>query len=211
MTTTLLTFKPPSGRLAEWSGCASARCNVWVRFEGPGDEAPWLGVFGAGDGFFCSVCALSARVVLVVSGGRGYVVDVAARSLLRTLDWSIMAAAEVPGTDCVVAADFTEVWLTYFDKDVRLSLDSRSRVFGDDPHRAALDGVVFDSVTQTTVDGAVWLPDGWYRFTVDVAQKTLSRGELVSTKWNAVLADGPLGGSPHTEEYATAMRRHLLP
>lgn len=118
--------------------------------------------------------------------------------------------AAVPGAGCVVAADSTRVWLTYVERDVRLTLDSKSRPFADDPHRAALDGVVFESVTELGVTGAVWVVDGWHRFTVDVGQKTLSREEFLSSKWNAILADGPLGGSPHTKAYATAMSRYLL-
>lgn len=211
MKAALLTSKPPSGILPEWSVCASAGSNLWVRFEAIKEDEAWLGVFGAGEGIFCSLCVLSESVVLVISGGCGYVVDVDARALLRTLDWPIMAAVRIPGADCVLAADFTEIWLIYVDEDVRLSLDRKSRLLPDDPHRAALDGVVFESVTDAGVTGSVWHPDGWYRFSFDLATRTLSRGALRATEWNAVLADGPLGGSPHTEEFATAMSRHLLP
>lgn len=72
----------------------------------------------------------------------------------------------------------------------------------------SLDGIVFDALTESDLTGAVCLME--YRFTLDPATGTLSRGAFVSRTWNAVLAEEPFGGTPCAEAFAAAMARHLL-
>ena len=159
----LLRTPPISGSIEERSFSPSARLNAWVRFDDEqGDE--WVGVFG-GHGFGAGSAVVpfgddGGRTVLVLSGGTGYILDVAQRRLVRGPDWmSASTALTIPRQPFVAVANDTEAWFAYRDHDRRVwRADSVWPEPGAKPpfYRLALDGIRFDGVRAGKLQGKVW-------------------------------------------------------
>jgi hypothetical protein len=196
----LLRSPPISGMYTERHFDVSARSNTWVRFEGDEGEA-WVGVFGRSElAAFDAVVPIAddgGRTVLVIAGSQGYIVDVAAGTLVRQTPWAYAyAAIAVPGRDFVLVADVTCIWASSRTED-RLAW-RRDRAWYDSEevgraHRLALDGIVFDDVTSETLTGKVWEMDGWYAFRVRLPDLEFVRGELLTADWEPFGLRAPAG------------------
>ena len=105
---TVLDKPPISGSVKETWFDADGDC-TWVEFEV--DDERWVGVFGRGQGGVNSVCVFdSGNAAMIISGGRGYLVDVKSRLLLHKTDSSRLdGAMEVQDSSNVVASEYFDV------------------------------------------------------------------------------------------------------
>ena len=151
----LLNRPPISGTIPERLYDAVGDC-TWVRFT-PADGAPWAGAFGRGGvaQHNAAVPFADGRYVLVViAGGRGYVVDAGDGALrFRTTSDLLEGAVPVLERDLVAAWGWTDLW-----------------VMGPDAERwdadVALDGMENVTATADAVRGEAWQGDGWHAFTL---------------------------------------------
>ena len=193
--------KPPiSGTIVERHFDVSAGSNLWVRFAEPeGDD--WVGVFGDGLTRFDAVVPFGddpERTVLVIAGGRGYIIDLSARTLVRRTTWDDADhAISVPHQAFVVVARCIRV-LGVGRADERNAIRTEMGWY-DYPGksgptgRIALDGIVFTAASPTQVEGRLWDGDGWYAFTLTLPQLTVTRGKLLAPEWDAFGPVPPAG------------------
>jgi len=190
----LLRTPPLSGDYLERHYDVSARANTWVRFD-DGEGAEWVGVFGNGD-WVRSKAAVpfgddGGRTVLVVAGGRGYVVNALTGDLVRRSSRDdLNRTAAVPGRDFVLAASTTGIWaIGRIDDRAAWShgpdLSNAAPSTPVSETTLALDGVLFDEVRSDTACGKVWQPDGWYAFTLNLTELEFTRGPLLDAAWDA--------------------------
>ena len=209
MNAVLLTEKPTSGTCPECSWASASRPNVWVRFDE--EEATWIGIFEAGYSNFTAIAAFGdddGRTVLVIAGGQGYIVDVEERRLVRRAEWEdAQCAATVPGANFVVVADCTRVWLETRDGEIRTTARTGSwQAFREKSNRLAMDGIVIQAVTPTSVSGAAWWMGTWHPFDLDPTDQTFGLGDttVAEPKRNE------FGGWPCAHSRSDEMKRYLL-
>ena len=105
----LLAQPPISGTIVERHFDVSADSNLWVKFVDPeGDE--WVGVFGDGATRFDAVVPFGdapERTALVIASGRGYIIDLAARTLVRWTSWD-----DAMATDGMLSSSRFRSWLS---------------------------------------------------------------------------------------------------
>ena len=188
---------PVSGTVAERQFRASARANLWVRFE-PDDGPEWVGVFGSAELAQYHAAVLfpdGPPAALVIAGGQGYVVDGGSGTLLRETPWAYaFSAVPVAGRAFVLVADNTRIWATYRDRDIAAVRRDDTR--HNDATRLALDGIVFDPPGAASLAGYVWEPEGWYAFTLRYDGLAFELGDLVTRDWGAIEGSVERGGYP---------------
>ena len=153
MSVTVLSIPPVSGSVSERWYDAYGNC-TWVRFETLG-QSPWVGVFGNGHVSRHSTAILFGKqpLAFVIAGGIGYIVDVNTGQLVHKTEGEMFVSAiSVPDRDFVIACDWTELY----------GIDPSGEIWCSE--RAALDGIVLDRSSSTTLTGRVWQHDGWHRF-----------------------------------------------
>lgn len=188
----LLRTPPVSGTALERHFDVSGRSNTWVRFaDDEGNE--WVGVFGSAElAPFEAVVPFAddgGQTVLVIAGGQGYIVNAVSGDLLRRTPWDYAhQAVGVPESGRILVASLTELWAT--DRVREQHAWRREPPWYDydevtPAHRVALDGIVLDVVTAEMATGKVWEMDGWYDFTLRLADLEFRRGDLVSPDWES--------------------------
>jgi len=198
MNVELLRTIPTSGSVDERHFSVSAGANAWVKFS---DDSglEWVGVFGSGEASRFEAAIPfdddGGKTVLIVAGGRGYVVDAHSMQLIRrtTRDY-IRAAISVPGRDFVIIADWTEMRSVGRESDRRVwRREPAWYSYGgsEDSHRLALDGIVFEAATRDEVHGRVWDGDGWYAFRLNVSDLEFIRESLITADWDAFASSSP--------------------
>lgn len=148
---------PLSGTVPERHYDAVGDC-TWVRFV-LDDATEWAAVFGNGNVVTNRAAVLfgDGRTALVIAGGQGYVIDAFTGELHHKTQCDYLHnAIPVPNRDFIVACDWSNLYA--FSRAGQLW---RRRNF-------ALDGIEFDSATETSLVGRAWHPDGWRRFTLDL-------------------------------------------
>jgi hypothetical protein len=156
----LLAAPPISGSLPEEHFGRAGGARAWVRFS-PTDGEDWAGDFRA-DGLtprYGACVFADGRTVLVIAGGRGYVLDARTHRLLQTVRDDLWNAAAVPDHPFVVAHN--ETMLFAYGREGELWRSER----------IALDGIRIDEVTASGLQGRVYLPhapsyddDQWKHF-----------------------------------------------
>ena len=179
----ILADAPESGSIPEVAFARSGPPVMWVEFTNDGG-ARWAGVFDVGDpGLPQRVVpfATDSAAALVIARGRGYVVDVAERTLRYAVARPVVLdAVPVPGKDYVLACDFRHV---------------RAYASHGDGHPlweryVALDGMNLREATAEALTGYVeedlWENDSpvtvWREFTLRLADRQVSYGEIVPEK-----------------------------
>jgi len=209
----LLTRVPISGTVLERHYDVVAGSNTWVQFDHPEGER-WVGVFGNGDVAFYSTAVPFAddggRTVLVVARGQGYIVDTVTGALRRKTRWNYSySAVAIPGHGLILVADTTNIWVVGRDEDVDVS--ARDGFGGPaDPHRIALDGLVFDEPGVEALTGQAWFPDGWYGFRIPYNTLVAEVGPLLTRDEVAYQAIPTRGGFPTSNEYYVWMQQFWL-
>jgi len=188
----LLQAIPISGSVHERHFEVSAGANAWAKFtDDSGVE--WVGVFGSGEpSRFHAAIPFGdddGRTVLVIAGGRGYVVDAATGDLIRRAPWHYSKAAiAVPDRGFVVVADDTQIWAAS-RRDDRGAWRREPAWYdyglGELPERMALDGIIFDRAAKDEVRGKVWDGDGWYAFRLLVPDLEFTREEFIAPDWES--------------------------
>jgi hypothetical protein len=221
---TLLTKKPMSGEYLERQFSCSARKNAWVIFSGE-DFKPWIGVFGTGDvSFFCGTAQFyGTNIFLIIAGGQGYIVDVKEGQLLRRTSWDYSySCITVPKRPFVLVADNIGVWACYIDKDIDAIVGKRSVIDFDrfgaklpppppEDDRIALDGIVFDTVSDAFLSGKAWWSIAWCNFRIDLNDmSTVIEKKILTSQWDAFLARPEIGGFPYSKDYSKHMSAYLL-
>lgn len=209
----LLTAVPISGTIQERHYEPSARTNTWVRFTLE-DGTEWVGVFGnAGLAHFSTAVPFvddQGPVVLVIAQGQGYLVDPSSGALFRKTPWSYAySAIAVPERPFVLVANSTEIWTTSRDHDT-YARSAKRLPYADNDARVALDGLVFDRVTNEDATGWVWDIDGWYSFRMRCDDLVVHRGSRSTRDDLAVTARFGSGGFPLGDKYAMWMKQFWL-
>lgn len=198
MNAELLRTIPISGSVDERHYNVSAGANAWVKFwDDSGLE--WVGVFGSGEASrFQAAIPFDedgGKTVLIVAGGRGYIVDAQSGQLVRrTARDYIRAAITVPEQDFVVVADATEIRSAGRREDRRAwRREPAWYAYGDseDSYRLALDGIVFDGATRDEVHGRVWDGDGWYAFRLTLSNLEFVHESFLTADWDAFASSSP--------------------
>lgn len=175
----ILAEPPQSGTIPEVAFARSGPPVTWVEFTDDAGER-WAGVFDIGDP------ALAERVVpfggdpgaaFVLARGRGYVVDVAARTLRYAAARArLLDVVAVPGRDIVLACDFRHV----------LAFPSRGDGDALWERYVSLDGVTLGRVTPEALTGYVEEETSasdpitlWREFTLRLADRQVAYGEVV--------------------------------
>lgn len=171
MSATVLDHPTRSGDYREFRFDAYGSC-TWVLFQPP-TEDDWVGVFGAGDyGGHAAAVNWEAQRALVIAGGRGYLVDTAAKTPVRRIAReSLHDAAWVPRREVWVVVDDLRLFVlhaegTFLWATGRISLDGirRLRVSGDVVHAEAQTGAGAAS------------EDYWSPFTVNLETRAVQGG-----------------------------------
>jgi hypothetical protein len=176
MNATPLEAPPISGTVEEvWFDARGD--TTWVMFE-LDDGTSYVGVFGDGQVMkrrATGVAVLSdGRTAVVLARGRGYVLDVIDRQVVRVLDedtWSSVCA--VPTRGLAILAEFSTL----------VAVDRTGELWRS--NQVARDGIILDDATPDVLTGKAWWEDGWYAFSLRFDGWILERGELLTTHWSA--------------------------
>ena len=150
----LLKSPPISGTYDERWYDAVGNCR-WVLFEDENYE-DWVGVFGQGDWTrFSTALVFSASMsALVVSCGKGYVVDVNSGELYYHTECdSLVGAIGVPNRDLIIGCDFRYLY----------ALTSKGQIWSE---CIAFDGIQLEQATPDGLLGRAWQIEGWHRFSL---------------------------------------------
>ncbi len=150
---------PESGSIDEVRFDASGTC-TWVKFF-DSECREWVGVFGQGVGGRELALQGTNGVVLVLSKGQGYVIDINSRTLLHKTECDYLGKALVCSDSSIFAAAT--------DTDIRI-YSSTGLILSTE--RIASDGINFDSFTNHVLKGEVWGFDRWYRFILNAENHT---------------------------------------
>jgi hypothetical protein len=224
ITANLMTEKPISGEYLERQYMCSTGTNTWVLFSGA-CLTPWVGVFGNGvAGYFsCIAQFYGTNVFLIIASGQGYIINATDGRLLRRTKWDYSySCLTVPERSFILVADNSKVWACYLEKDVFAtvkkpwftSFDESGKRLPPEPRefcQIALDGLVFDNLTDNKLLGKAWWLSGWYDFQIDLKDMKASIGkELVNSQWDAFEALPGRGGFPLSKEYIKHMSAYRL-
>ena len=175
----ILAEPPESGTIPEIAFARSGPPVTWVEFTDDAGER-WAGVFDIGDPAFAERVVPFAGdpgAVLVLARGRGYVVDLATRTLRYTAARAVLLdAVAVPGRDFVMACDFQHV-LAYPSRGDGDALWERYVSF---------DGIALGRATAEALTGYVEEETSasdpivvWREFTVRLDDRRVEYGEVV--------------------------------
>jgi hypothetical protein len=178
----LMTEKPESGKYLELS-FNSQRTNAWVLFSEEG-LSPWIGIFGQGrHSLFSGIARFyGSDIFLIIADGQGYIFNARDKRLIRQTSWDYCYSCyTVPNRSFVLVADTQEVWACSVDNDVfaRARVEetwvtpldkhnNRIPTDAEEYYRIALDGIVFENVTDTLVSGKAWEGQDWHSFVIDL-------------------------------------------
>lgn len=219
-----MTEKPISGKYLERHYTCSEGKNVWVLFSGEGFK-PWVGVFGEGSSPYFSFIAQfdETNIFLIIACGQGYIVNGADGLLIRRTKWDYsFSCFIVPERPFIAVANNQEVWACHVDKDIYATVEkpwftnvdksgnslppAQQELFG-----IALDGLVFDSISDNKLYGKSWWPPGWYRFQINLNNMSASIEKgLVNAQWDAFVALPDRGGFPFTPDYMNNMAKYSI-
>jgi hypothetical protein len=134
--------------------------STWVHFVDDAYE-DWIGVFGRGDIVRNKSFAVSfneSGCALVSAWGRGYVVDVNARTLkYRTDSDMLVDAIKIPNRELVIACDFTDLYAFTCEAQIWC----RKRI--------ASDGIGFIEASPDALTGRAYFRGKWVDFSLDLA------------------------------------------
>jgi len=153
---------PPYGPAAipfPQDGRGAFREGVVIRFHGA-DGTSWVGNFqrGSSQGFDCAVDHPDHHLVIVVAGGKGYVVDPDLKRQTHSFGGGIDFVRQVPSLNIVVISD-----------GIRLAaFCARGIAWSSD--RISWDGIRNIAITGSTLRGEAWspIPPAWHPFEVDL-------------------------------------------
>jgi hypothetical protein len=152
----------------------------------------WVGVFDDGDSHFDAVLPLGDEgrtTVLVIAGGRGYLLDSGSRELIRESSWDYATAAiAIPNRELAIVVDgHIRAYAVAREGDQIVTRPRGTPILIEfEPERLALDGIVFEDATEEQVTGLSWHIDGWYRFTLSLSTLTIIDETLASSEWDYV-------------------------
>ena len=175
----ILPEPPQSGSIPEVAFARSGPPVTWVEFTDDAGER-WAGVFDVGDPVLAErVVPFGAEpgVAFVLARGRGYVVDVAARTVrYAAARAALVDVVGVPGRDFVIACDFQHV----------LAYPSRGDGDAAWQRYVSFDGIALGRTTAEGVTGYVEEETSatdpitvWREFTVRFADRRVEYGEIV--------------------------------
>ena len=150
---------PPYGPLPKHFPSSSGRYREGLVLEFQGENDVWIGNFISGATGFSSVFDhFDGRSVIVIAGGQGYLVDVAAQDVTSTFGGDLTGIVD-SGTHLFVFSTFTTL-AAYGSTGLKWRI-----------RRLSWDGFRSFRVNNGIVHGEAWTPcgDHWIEFSVDLS------------------------------------------
>jgi hypothetical protein len=132
----------------------------------------WLGVFGNGRivEYHAVVNFPTTTSLMVVGGGKGYVVDGNTRELHYQTECDYLSSAHaIPAKDLIIACDFTGFYAFSSEKQLWQS------------GRIASDGIDIDVVSAEEIAGRLWLNGFWRGFKLQLENFSVEIGRVIET------------------------------
>lgn len=155
--------EPIHGEVLDFSGISSVADRKPLVVEvTPYEGKAWTGLFHKDTHFFEAVSGVftspNENVVLVVSGGQGYLVDVVNPNVSEAIRFvPILNISDLPEKGLVIFSDFTNLFAYGASGLVWRSA------------RISYDGIKLERISGTRIEGLAWQAPGdrWVPFTID--------------------------------------------